>query len=595
MRRRLLVGCFVAALVALGAGASGAAAAPAYVPAAGSPFSGGYYLWGAAFSPDGAFFATTEYYNNRVEMFKVTPSGGLSSAVGFADTVAQPNAVAFGKQGSTTYLGVATNDSVLLFSVSSSGALSQVGTTQNVSQGPTSLAFNSTGTLLAVGTYSGVQMFGVGSTGLSPIGVTNGQNNDTSVAFSPNGHFLTLAFEYPDGIQVFSVGSGGSLATVGFPVSAGQHPDSVAYSPNGGLLASANQGSDSVSLFSVNSSTGALTAAGSGGSTGSGPSSVAFSPSGKLLATSNATGDSVSLFTVGSGAALAPVSGSPLATGANTEPNAVAFNSTGLLAAPHFSSGISVFAPAAPTVQISAPALTQRTVARGASVATRFTCAESIFGPGLASCTDSNGAHSPIGHLSTATVGAHTYSVFGRSFDGQTGVGRFNYYVLNPPSVRISAPRPGRTYKLRARVTTKFSCHDGAGAPGVLTCADSNGASSGRGKLSTGHYGLWKYVVTTVSKDTLITRRTITFRVAAGPSVSVASPVAGGHFGRGSHVRARYSCHDGLGGPGIKSCHGSVRKGKRINTSRPGRHRFVVVARSKDGRRTRVVVRYFVR
>jgi hypothetical protein len=213
----------------------------------------------------------------------------------------------------------------------------------------------------------------------------------------------------------------------------------------------------------------------------------------------------------------------------------------------------------------------------------------------LASCSDSTGSHSPSGHLSTSALGAHAYLVTARSRDGQSATARLLYTVYNAPSVKISAPHGAKTYRLRARVRTKFSCREGAGAPGLVACADSSGASRGHGHLNTSHYGLFRYVVTAVSRDTLIVHRSIRFRVAAPPSASISSPGAGRTFARGTRVLASYRCHDGRGGAGIKSCHGSVKKGKPIDTSSSGRHRFVVVVRSKDGLRARVSVSYFVR
>jgi hypothetical protein len=347
-------------------------------------------------------------------------------------------------------------------------------------------------------------------------------------------------------------------------------------------------------MFAVNASTGALTARGSPTSTGTTPSSVAFSRSGKLLAVANNGDHTLSLFSVNNqNGGLTPVSGSPLRVGGNSFPDAVAFSPTGLLAAPRFSTGISVFAPAPPSAHITSPAQ-GRTFARGASVTTRFACADSTFGPGLATCRDANGSRSPGGHLSTSTLGSHTYSVTARSRDGENTVARLRYFVANAPSAQITGPRSGKTYLLRARVTTTFACGEGAGGPGLTLCADSNGAGPPHGHLDTSHFGLFHYTVTAISRDTLIVNRSITFRVAAPPSVVISSPLAGKRYARGARVAAEFRCRDGLGGPGIKSCHGSAGSGKSIDTSGSGKHRFAVTAQSKDGLRARVTVTYFV-
>lgn len=89
-------------------------------------------------------------------------------------------------------------------------------------------------------------------------------------------------------------------------------------------------------------------------------------------------------------------------------------------------------------------------------------------------------------------------------------------------------------------------------------------------------------------------RRSITVRVAAPPSVAISSPLAGTHYARGARVLADFRCRDGLGGSWIQSCAGSVGRGKSIDTSGSGKHRFSVAARSRDGMRARITVSYFV-
>jgi hypothetical protein len=115
-----------------------------------------------------------------------------------------------------------------------------------------------------------------------------------------------------------------------------------------------------------------------------------------------------------------------------------------------------------------------------------------------------------------------------------------------------------------------------------------------RGHLNTSHFGLFHYTVTAISRDTLIVHRSIAFRVAASPSVLISSPLAGRRYARGARVLADFRCRDGLGGSGIRSCHGSVGRGKPIDTSASGAHRFTVSARSKDGLGARITVSYLV-
>jgi hypothetical protein len=250
---------------------------------------------------------------------------------------------------------------------------------------------------------------------------------------------------------------------------------------------------------------------------------------------------------------------------------------------------------AAPSASIETPAAGGGTYSIGESVPTSFSCSDSANGPGISSCTDSNGDSSP-GTLDTSTAGSYTYTVTATSGDGQTGTASITYTVAAAPTASIESPASGGTYAQGAVVPTKFSCTEGAHGSGISSCADSNGSSAGSGNLSTAATGSHTYTVTATSSDGQTGTATIHYTVAAAPTAVISSPTSGNTYAVGQAVPEEFSCADGAGGLGLMYCwdQNNTFSPTKLDTSTVGPHTLTVTAISWDGQATSADVEYTV-
>jgi hypothetical protein len=98
-----------------------------------------------------------------------------------------------------------------------------------------------------------------------------------------------------------------------------------------------------------------------------------------------------------------------------------------------------------PTVAISAP-VDGESFLVGTAATTSFSCADSLTGPGIASCLDGDGRASGAA-LDTSTVGPHTLTVTATSADGRTATRSVSYTVEAAPFFpwRPIVPEPAPT------------------------------------------------------------------------------------------------------------------------------------------------------
>jgi 6-phosphogluconolactonase (cycloisomerase 2 family) len=166
-----------------------------------------------AFSPGGGYLAVLNTSSGgtdsqaTISVFSVGSGGTLTLVAAPTQTGSSsdsiPAGVAFSPGGKLLAVSDAGNNDVLMYSVSSSGMLTSLGTPAPTQTSPAGIAFNPKGTVLATadsGTHGDVSFFTVGSKGsLTQIAdePADGSGGPQSLEFSPNGDLLGVTNMFP--------------------------------------------------------------------------------------------------------------------------------------------------------------------------------------------------------------------------------------------------------------------------------------------------------------------------------------------------------------------------------------------------------------
>ncbi|HST10799.1 MAG TPA: beta-propeller fold lactonase family protein [Terriglobales bacterium] len=218
--------------------------------------------------------------NNGVTAFRVnTDTGSLKQILGSPyPTGISPTAIRVHPSGKFAYVSNAGEDTISLYKIDSTGALTEV----------------------------------------TPRAVTGDQPSD--ILLDPAGKFLFTINSAGNTISAFSIDSGGALTAVGTASSTfGFTPIRGAIAPSGKFLYVANSNSASVTGYAIDGS-GALTLIPpSPIKVGNGPTWIAIDPAGKFLYVANLEDGTFSGFTIdGTSGALQAMGGSPFPVGNTT-------------------------------------------------------------------------------------------------------------------------------------------------------------------------------------------------------------------------------------------------------------------------------------
>lgn len=292
------------------------------------------------------FFYASIPTTNTIVAYREDPNSGVLTQLSGSPITAGAGveSLAMHPSGKFLYAANSVTNNLSLYTISSTGALTEVTPRTSAGTSPTLLAMDSAGSFLYVANSASLDLsvYSINaSTGaLTPVAQASGATAPTglqamNLKLTPSGNFLYLTGEEPAGgtttgvIEAFPVKQGvvGPLPVANSPFFTGNTPLGLAIDSTGSHLYTANKQDNSISPFTINSD-GSLTALGSAvGQSFVGPVSVLIDKSGKYLYVANQGSSNVAAYGIGSDGSLSLLAGSPFT--AASQPSFLLTDSTG--------------------------------------------------------------------------------------------------------------------------------------------------------------------------------------------------------------------------------------------------------------------------
>jgi 6-phosphogluconolactonase (cycloisomerase 2 family) len=420
----------------------------------------------------------------------LTPVSGSPFSVGVG--VIEPQGLAFSADG--THLVVDDGNAggigaLSSYTVDGSGVLSSPAGSpfSTVGSRAAAVAVSSTGVVAVVTGSNDVSTYTDSTDGtLTPVGspLATGADPD-GVVFSPDGSLLAVADGNGHDLEVFTVSAGGALAPAS-SIYAGNAPDGVSFSGNGNLIA-VSDSYGNVYTYTVTAD-GTTTQA---GDTNYNAASVAFRPGTSQLAVGDYSPDQVQLFDIAPDGTLTQDSAAPISV--NGYPQTISFSPGGGLVAIGTGSDVELYSLGADGTATPVP-------------------------------------DSPVIPADSGDVGGATFNPSGTllaytSDEFNLGSPEYvdndvNVVAVTQPTAAIISPSQGQTFTEGDVVPTTFSCADSASVS-ISSCTDSEGASSGTGRLDTSQPGTFTYTVTATDAYGQTAESTHTYTVTAPPATTM--------------------------------------------------------------------------